>query len=251
MSAYVFFSAAESAPPPSGWTVALIAALGAVVGVVFTVSGTIYAAKKKVQEIEVVYEQRLQDRYLDNARAYLESVYMPLHLALAKLTGSYRTFRSHIDFDAQEAPSERVDDFRAAAMAYDDTVRELLDRGAGAFLTAALEERLGSFNEFLRESLGATETQVEVLLSVGLSYLGMHMQTERTHILHKRLPYKVRFNYLGWKTEVYEKQLLRAPLATRNFEEAFVRQTTLLRILIKEVTLGTHGRMSQEKVRSD
>jgi hypothetical protein len=202
VSICVFFRAAESVSSPSGWTVALIAALGAVLGVVITVSGTIYAAKKKTEEVWLVYEQRLQDRYLENARAYLESVYIPLHLALAHLTRSYRVFRSHINFDAQEAPSEQIDDFRAAAVVYGDTVRDLLDRGAAAFLTTALEERLGSFNEFLRESLDSTETQVEVLFSfsVGLSYLGMHIQTEETRIHSKRFRRKIRFDFFGWKT---------------------------------------------------
>ncbi len=247
MSINVFFRAAESSPFSSAWTVALIAALGAVVGVVITVSGTIYAAKKKTEEIELVYVQRLRDRYLDNARAYLESIYVPLHLALAHLTASYRTFRSHINFDAQEAPREQIDDFRAAAAAYDDTVRELLDRGAAAFLTTALEEHLGSFNEFLRESRDATETQVAVLLSFGVSLFGTRMEAEWTRILHKRLSRKIRINQFGFKAEIYEKQLLRAPLVTRDFEEAFVRQATFLRILIKGVTLGTHGQMSQKK----
>jgi hypothetical protein len=48
---------------------------------------------------------------------------------------------------------------------------------------------------------------------------------------------------------IYEKQVLRAPLVTRDFEEAFILQATLLGILIKEVTLGAHGRISQEKIK--
>lgn len=38
-----------------------------------------------------------------------------------------------------------------------------------------------------------------------------------------------------------EREVQQAPLASREFEARFVQDTTLLRTLIKEVTLGAHA----------
>ena len=92
MAASVIISLIAASGGSTNVGTALIAAAAAVVGVVVTLLGTVYAANKRVAEVRETYRQRLQDVYLENARTYLNSVYLPLHLALAGLVVAYRRF---------------------------------------------------------------------------------------------------------------------------------------------------------------
>ncbi|MFE1994120.1 hypothetical protein [Streptomyces parvulus] len=220
----------------SAWAVALIAALGTLFGVVVTVVGSIYAANKKVKELELTYQQKLQEAYLQNARAYLESVYLPLHVAVSKLAAAYEAFRAYIDFDAGAVESFRADDFRASVQGYNSALDSLFDRGASAFLTVDLEQRLESFNEFLRRSLSATEVRSKTL--VNFSYMGMGQEAlfETRRKMH---PMSMRLMLMRFSLD---SQVMFAPVYAREFEDRFISDLAVLRTLIKEVTLGAHSR---------
>ncbi len=72
--------------------------VGAVVGAI----GKGYASRQKLRDLEFEYEKRLQDRYLENARVYLASVYVPLSISLTKLNTAYQGFRSNVTIKAAE-----------------------------------------------------------------------------------------------------------------------------------------------------
>jgi hypothetical protein len=225
--------------------IALPAVVGVLVGTVITAVGTAYSTKKKIQEIELTYGQKLQDVYLENARNYMEGVYLPLHLALAELSKSYETFRASVDFDAKTVEASDLRRFKTAVRKFDTAVSDLLARAAGAFLTTELEERLESFNQFVARSLDARETKVTLVIALRAFFIEMAHEG----VINKRFPFKsVKLHYF-WipflpKMLVREDAILQAPLTSRNFEERFIADSIILKALIKEVTLGAHSRTS-------
>ncbi|MGJ5805096.1 hypothetical protein ACSCB1_39270 [Streptomyces europaeiscabiei] len=229
----IMVAAGESSP---AWAVALIAALGALFGVIITVAGTVYAANKKVKELELTYQQKLQEAYLQNARSYLDSVYLPLHVAVSKLAVSYEAFRAFVDFNAQTVESTRSDVFRAAVHDYNGTLDSLFDRGAGAFLTVDLESRLEAFNGFVRRSLDSTEVRRKLLVSS--SSMGVGQKTE----LETRRRIRSLSLHVAGMSFSLDSRVISAPTHTREFEEKFIADIAILRTLIKEVTLGAHSR---------
>jgi hypothetical protein len=228
--------------PQAGWVTALIATGGVVLGAVLAALGAIYAAKKKAQEVELTYAQRLQDSYLENARLYLNSIYLPVHLALARLVTEYRTFRVHVDPKTRVAELGHEDAFKVEVNKYDRELQELLQRAAGAFLTTALEERLESFNEFLRQSLDATELRVASIVELSAGWSSFRTSRVQEVATSRRLPLNsISLHLPGIFLSVRETVVQYAPLVSREFEKRFVQDAALLRALIKEVTLGTHG----------
>ncbi|MGK3206863.1 hypothetical protein [Amycolatopsis sp. MEPSY49] len=227
--------------PQPGWLTALIAAGGVVVGALLAAAGAIYTAKKKAQELDITYSQRLRDSYLENARSYLHSVYLPVHLALARLMMEYRKFRAHVDLKSGVAEEGYKEAFEAEIVVYDDVLRGLLERAAGAFLTTALEERLESFNEFLRQSAPAVELRVANVVEISVGLGAFRASSMQSGTSSRRLPISsISLSILGARLTVREVAVQYAPLGTREFEERFVQDTAILRALVKEVTLGTH-----------
>lgn len=228
--------------PQSGWPTALIAAGGVVLGALLAAVGAIYAAKKKTQEIEISYAQRLRDSYLENARSYLSGVYLPVHLALARLVMAYRRFRSHLDFETGVAEAGYEDIFSEEVAHYDHELQELLERAAGAFLASALEERLESFNEFLRQSRVATEVRVASVVELSAGWFSFRASRVQEVISSRRLPYSAfSLRVPGLYVKIGATVVQYAPLVSKEFEERFVQDSALLRALIKEVTLGVHA----------
>jgi hypothetical protein len=228
--------AAEASGPSWGvW----ITAAGVVVTAVAAAIATAYTANKKVREVELSYAQRLQDSYLNNAREYLQSVYLPLHLAVTDLVEAHRDFRAHADRAAGTAPDDALAAFQAAIDRYDTTVAGLLGRAAGAFLTTALEERLEEFTHFVRSSRYTTATRVRVAIT--LAALGSRISREFT--VPRRLPVSMMsWRYLNVGFSVDQQRTVAAPLPSIEFDRAFTEEVTVLRALIKEVTLGAHAR---------
>lgn len=226
----------------SGWLTALIAAGGVVVGALLAAVGAIYAAKKKTQEVEAAYVQRLRDSYLENARSYLNSVYLPVHLALAQLVMEYRKFRAHVEFKTGVAEEGYENALKDEIERYDRALQQLLGRAAGAFLTTALEERLESFNEFLRQSLGAADLRVASIVEMSAGWWAFRASSVQEVVSSRRLPLSsISLRLPGIYLKVREATVQYAPLTSREFEERFVQDTAILRALIKEVTLGAHA----------
>ena len=111
-----------------------------------------------------------------------------------------------------------------------------MGQAAGAFLTTALEDRLESFNQFLSASIAATAVQRRAVVKVGV--YGVSRQWEG--VTHRNVS-QLSLQLPGLEVSVREVEVLSAPLHGTDFESRFVTDTTQLRALIKEVTLGAHA----------
>ena len=143
---------------------ALTAAGGAVGGAILAALANIYAAQKKLKELELAYRQKQHDTYLENARKVSSQVYIPLVIALSTLQNGYENFRTSIDFATATSPQDTRDDFVNIVRDYLGVVDNLMARGADAYLILELDERLQNFNQFLKHSLNSSKVQIKVIL---------------------------------------------------------------------------------------
>jgi hypothetical protein len=224
------------------WLTALIAALGIVIGAVATGIFAVVAADRKVREIEVTYQQKLHENYLDNARAYTRSVYMPLATALTKLSAAFERYRAELQSLRDPAPA--VERLYEAVGSFVDLVKNLQDQGAAAFLTIALENELEDLIAFLEASRGATTTRRRA--TIRLSMLGMSVEGDigsPVAIWQARLASRIRYLpfLLAPRVKMLKDRVVAADPLSPTFEVEFGVSVTRLRILIKEVTLGAHA----------
>ncbi|QIK74706.1 hypothetical protein [Nocardioides piscis] len=219
-------------------TVAITAG-GILLGVILTVFGSLYVANKRITELEITHAQKLQEVFLSNARDYLESVYLPLHLAQAHLASAYRLFQLD-DARSSQSSDDAPDGARLAVdiQEYLELVDGLMDRAAGAFLSPQLEDELGDLNSFLRASLTARAVKRRITFTIRLYGTRMSRVVESTARV-----WPTNIGLLGVGSSVEITKVLAAPLASKEFEEQFVVSTARVRGLIKEVTLGAHARV--------
>lgn len=223
----------------SAVAVAVVAAIGAIGGAVLTVVGSVYASRRREAELRIEYAQRLQDRYLENARGHLEQVYLPLHAAVSTLVAGLRQVRLRTDPETGELHGDAKLELRNACEAFLRQTSELLDGAAGAFLTSELEDRLEDFRQFLDDSLDAVDEQRRVAVSVsvlGLSTATSFTTGRRSAWMQSNVSLP---GLLGLSVALREESVVSAPIGSRTFTERFAADTASLRALIKEVTLGT------------
>ena len=229
-----------------GAITALIAAGGVVVGAVVTALAAAFSARQKIREVELVYEQKLRDNYLTNARQYIYSVYVPIGIALGSLGDAYLAVRQHIDFKAKHVDPAAQKQFEDACDSYLQIIDDLFSRGADAFLTSATELRLRSFSSFLRSSRNAKEPSVQMVFQAASSFIPAPADSVYTTHAGGKLAAKlygsgVSVNIAGIGFSYSAKELIAAPLTSREFEKRLVEDIAKIKYLIKEVTLGTHS----------
>jgi hypothetical protein len=223
----------------------LITAAGVIISAIVGAVTATYSARLKSKEIEITYQQRLQDTYLQNARQYITSVYVPINIALRNLADHFRLLQEQ---KAAPLTKDATDYFRDACREYERVISDLVKRGADSFLTSELDEQLQSFNSFLRLSMDATEPVRRMVITVNFSvpFTGYHSRHEIAQQVHGRLKY-LSFLYLGaWRWSLsgvgisYRRpELLSAPIESPEFEERISVDIPKIRFLIKEVTLGS------------
>lgn len=225
---------------PSGgtsWVTVGITAAGVLLGVIFTVIGSLYVANKRITELEITHAQKLQEVFLSNARDYLEAIYLPLHLAQARLASDYRQFQLRdapagvLAPNAEERWTEAIDE-------YSGVVDNLMDRAAGAFLSPQLEDEIEDLSSFLRASILAEAVKRRITFKIRLYGTNMSRVVESTAKV-----WPTNISLLGVGSSVEITKVLAAPLASQEFEEQFIIATARVRGLIKEVTLGAHTRI--------
>ena len=202
----------------------------------------------KVRELRVKIEQERRDRYLENARTVAAQVYVPLAIAMSKLNSAYLRFRNHVQFEKQNAPEEEAVLFRQACLDFDNAVRELMERGATAYLTLPLEEQLSTFALYIRESLIAKDVMkkatlqqsgpgvdtVSVITKSGrMALVSLSIMSIMVDALHNLMPF---VSIMRMKLEVKE---IASPIASREFEREFQKSTFIIGTLIKQVTLDS------------
>lgn len=222
---------------------ALVAAAAAIVGAIVGAISKGYAAQQKLRELEFEYEKRLQANYLENARAYLASVYVPLSISLTQLNTEFHTYRANVTVEGAE------DRFRKAICQFSEELRELGERGANAFLTTDLDETLQGFSQFLTGSETTKNVNIKAVIKIGVQAfpfiwpLGKKsefaLQGERARRFRSS-PIGIDFAGLSFAYEADE--ILEAPLDSTEFESRFVRDVHTLNVLVKEVTLGSRAR---------
>ncbi|QIM22382.1 hypothetical protein G7075_16585 [Phycicoccus sp. HDW14] len=213
-----------------------ITAAGVLLGVIFTVLGSLYVANKRIAELNIAHAQKLQEVFLSNARAYLEAVYLPLHLAQAHLAAGYRTFQLQ-DSSSIGHPSGPKERLTAVIDEYLKLVDQMMDRAAGAFLSPQLEDEIEDLSSFLRASIAADAVKRRITFTIRVYGTSMSRVVESTANVW---PSNISLMGIGSSVEV--TKVLAAPLTSKEFEEQFVTATTRVRGLIKEVTLGAHAR---------
>ena len=234
---------------------ATIAAAGVILGGIAAALASSYAAKQRIREVEITYIQKLKDTYLVNARLYTNSVYVPLNKAISELLDHYFEFRLHIDTKTRGTSDQALARFHKACAAFDRRVDELMDQGADAFITTALEERLRAFRSFLKSSQDATEARVKFVYEYSFVFPSILTFPFRpmNSVFSRRITRELQAekgSFLGWKKLQFSvgllgsrisglvQELVEAPLTSAEFEERIITDTSDLKFLIKEVTLG-------------
>ena len=227
---------------------ALIAAGSAILGAIVAAAAKGYAAKQKLQEIKLSYEQRLHEGYLEKAREYTQGVYVPLSIALTQLNFDFQILLSQKTKNGS-IPSNSLQNFQKSSNQFQETIKDLAERGANAFLTTELDEKLQSFCSFLNSSSSTTESVVQQKFEFILPFIGSSYHSEISRELKgkwarllrsKKVSYSLNLIDIGFSYEAEE--ILAAPLGTGDFEMRFTRDVRLLNILIKEVTLGAKAK---------
>lgn len=226
--------------------IALIGAVSAIGGALVAGIATWANGRLKLRELQVTYEQKLEDKYLENARQYINGVYVPLSLALSKLAQSHRLLRASLGESDQPVPVPEEEAFRSAIKEYLGTVESLRQRGADAFLTNRLDEELSIFYSFLEASLDATEPVVRMEYRFRIGVAGLEVEGSgsaplrgKTRRLWSSPPQSLSLfgNYLTYSAN----ELLAAPPISKEFSKRLAGNIPALKTLIKEVTLGARG----------
>jgi hypothetical protein len=218
---------------------------GVLLGAAVTAAANAYAAKQKVKELNLIYRQKLQDNYHENARRVSAEVYIPIAIALTNLTKSYEEFRSQVNFDNKEVPATAKTAFDVQCSSFLAVIDDLMDRGADAYLTIELDQTLQTFTGFVGRSRTAEDVKKKIVIESNISFVPMKMRLPAVSTISTgekwllRIP-NVSLNIAGIGLR-YNEQILAAPLESREFEVRFQADALAVKSLIKEVTLGSRS----------
>jgi hypothetical protein len=222
---------------------ALIAAAAAVGAAVVTSLASTYAARVRIREVRLMYDQKLHENYLATARTYTASIYVPLSLALTRLSSAFVSFRDGLDPERRETPDEDSLKFTRAIDEFLLAIETLTSRGADAFLTTQLEDEVISLTTFLQKSLRATAPRAKVVFEYRFYGLGASVAREAAGRWARFADRVDTFTVitLGLSATFKVDKLLEAPLTSQEFEKRLVDDLPRIKSLIKEVTLGAHS----------
>lgn len=226
------------------WTRALVTVLAAAAGAIIAGIVNAYAANRKIREIELQYLFKRRDSYIDNARSVMAEVYIPISIALTKLSNSYERFVTMNGASQQSAVQAFRDEFETASLAFLDEMDSLLARGADAYLTTAIDERLNDFNNFLRGSLARKTLVKKRVYQASISLFGLKARSglEETAEVNTWLG-RVRIPTMSISTFGarlgYAERVLSAPIDSDEFEARFKSDVVQIKFLVKDVTLGS------------
>ncbi len=219
----------------------IIAAISVIIGALLGVLGKAISSRQKIRELNSVYANKLQECYLEAAKDYTVSVYVPISIALSNLSHAFLIYRA-------DSGEENLASFKEAIDVFVEKILELSGKGASAFLTTELDEKLQAFFSFVRDSKDATEPTIKMIFEVKLPYIGGRYNDR----IERRAKGKVARSFwsprmsisLGVIGASFEAtEILSAPIGSRDFEERFVRDSHVVNVLIKEVTLGANARV--------
>lgn len=236
------------------WTRALVTVGAGAVGAVLAGLVNAYAARLKIREVELNYEYKLHDGYLENARKMTGEVYVPIAVALTELQNAFETFLFVQTYDAFPVTAHE-DALGDACLSYARTIDELFARGADVYLIIELDLRLNKFTNFMRNSVTETVSEKKVRKRISVSSIAQNMwlpwrprfsyTVDRRFLPgRKRIP-NVSFKLPGVLSFTYVEEVLAAPLSSPEFQEVMQTSIPQLKALIKEVTLGSRSNASR------
>lgn len=228
------------ATSPSGtptWLTPVIAAGAAILAAAVTAAASAYAARRKVAELALSNSFDLAKRYLESARNYTQTVYLPLAASVYKLYNEFLTFTAA---DPQEPRASELAEskFISECRAFIYDTDKLFRSGAGAVLTSRLDESLTFFVSFLRESL-TTERVIKTsfilrnLLKTGRSLLAAIMP-----VVGIGSPVLSALIGVGDIQSRSTYEIAAAPVTSDEFEKQFMIYIDTIKAGIREVTLG-------------
>jgi hypothetical protein len=235
-------AAATSAGTP-GWITALIAALAAVLAATATALASAYAARRKVAEIELTNSFQLANQYLESARRYTETVYLPLAVAVHDLHSAFLAFKAVIREPEVPAATTNFTDKISTFLA---ATNKQFAAGASAVLTFKLDDTLTGFTAFIDKSRSVAEpvTVNEVAMIFSLGFYGLQIHRSLTRQFSSSiLPYdEFTFRILGMGMGLRQNPMLvAAPLGSDEFAKRFTFDINQIKAAIKEVTLGAYN----------
>jgi hypothetical protein len=237
-SAALVLAAGQAVTP--AWLTPVIAGAAAILAATVTALASGYAAKRKVAELRLSNSFELAKQYLESARNYTETVYMPLAISVHELYSGFLAFKAA---DADHATSAEGQ-FRTACEKFADAVDHLFVRGAGAVLTLRLDEEVTRFVSFLRESLASTSGKViktRIIPSTDtMLRLALKMLKSAPLMVVPFAGMPIMFSTLSDILPEYRSIITAAPISSQNFERQFSEYITTVKSGIKEVTLGAH-----------
>lgn len=220
--------------------VALVGILSAIVSAIVSRLQTVSTFKAEIAKLNLERRHEQDDQYLESAKKQTGKVYVPLSAALSKLKYAFQSYvyQGHC--------TEQHTNFNAEIDRFITTLEDLGERGAAAYFTTELEDVLVKFAVFLRTSKNATETVVDVAFnfSVGFGNFRTSGGWTKENINKQKLPATMitQMSLLGIDARVSVSDLIQAPVDSKDFQLRFERDTHLLSILVKEVTLGRAAR---------
>jgi hypothetical protein len=229
------------------WTRALVTIAAATLGAILASFVNAYASRQKIREIELQYQYKLRDGYLENARKLVGEVYIPINIALTYLFNSYERYAANTDQNLSSDASHN--EFKAAAIKYIETIDELLRRGADAYLIGTIDEQLNSFTNFIRNSVQSNSISKKIVLQAHVPLIIPFTKNAITTNFEREVDDKT---YLG-RTKIpsislsfggisfsYSEKILAAPFQSIEFQARIRSEVPQIKFQIKEVTLGSH-----------
>jgi hypothetical protein len=228
----------------SGTLTAIIAAAAVVLGALLTAASATYSASRKTAELRLTYAQQLQEGYLQNARQYLSSVYMPINISLYDFQRAYADFRESLTEDDSQVRSARRATFNDKIESFVQNMQALFAQGADAFLSTELDQRLTALVQFVSASRQATGVQARRTISIsaygmGFQYSDLGSFSFRIFSLIGGFATWAPLPFVGFPVHTSTSlEVLAAPFESEEFEGRMAIDIPVLKGLIKEVTLG-------------
>jgi hypothetical protein len=165
------------------WAQIVIAIVGS--GTVGAIAGAIaasYAARQKIKELEVVYQQRLEENYRANIISHIQTLYIPINIALSKLVNEYNKYRWGNPTNRHQFAAE----FRLACEKFVAQMLDIYDQGMDVYLTSELDLELRRLTFFIRNSLNCPE-QLGILNLIKYIYAN-HLSRQRKEAFNRYAP---------------------------------------------------------------
>jgi hypothetical protein len=240
VSKTAFLIAASQGGTPV-WVTPVIAAGAAIAAALATALSSAYVARRKVAELQLTNSFELAKQYLESARNYTQSVYLPLAIEVYSLQDAFLAYEVTGQTSERSAPGKPPsprDRFENDCQLFIGAVNTLFRQGAGAVLTVELDDDVTSFLSFLRESMNAERT-VKTRSSLETFARGVITSVALvTPIIGvaAALPTKQLLEFGTGSGARYE--IAAAPITSHEFEKQFTFYISAISSGIKQVTLG-------------